>query len=105
MKRVGIHAAGERLSGFTELGMNPTQALFIQKDTRAVGLVGQEIPRSSQPASVFHKHLGGHTVSRRPILSNDSLILGFRDLDLVLTATATATMAVPILKDRQAKTH
>lgn len=95
---VGVKPAGERLSGFTEAGMDAAEAGRIKEDAGAIGLV-----IDSPGGSMGHEErpIGGDAVLNRPALGFDPSFFCCRDPDQVFPAATATVVAGPVLEDRE----
>jgi hypothetical protein len=98
MDGIGVETAGKWLGGLAELRVNATQPGRVQKNAGPVGLL-VDPPRAAQRHE--QRRVRGHTVSRGPVLSFNSLLFLFCDPNNVLATAATAVVAGPVLKHRE----
>ena len=98
MHRIRIGSAGQRLCRFTELRVNPTETLIIQKNTRSIGLmIKPKIPAVRYDQRLIHSDAVGGC----PFLFVDALLFICGNDDLVLPAAATAIVTALVLQNRQ----
>jgi hypothetical protein len=95
MVGIRINTTGQRFRGFSEFGVDATQALFVQEDAGSIILVSQSVATVSNLLNDGSLH--GDPVTDLPALLFDTTFLFFRDFDQVFT-TATATIVTaPVL--------